>query len=710
MIRRNNHKILRNLKSLLLFFVGVFLIFSSQNIFAQEEPKPEEKIPDEKQNEQLLEIISEQSDAPFDFDTYLETLEDLKNYPLDLNSASYDEFKLLGNLITPQQINGIISYRQRMNGFSTVYELQGVQGFDLPSIQSLLPYITVIPMEERKRKTSLKRLLFDGKYQVFLRYTQILEEQRGYTIEDPTRSRYLGSPQRYYVRYRYNYGTKFSYGFTAEKDPGEEFFKGTQKQGFDFYSAHIFVRDVSVFKAIAIGDYNVRFGQGLAMWTGFGFRKTPLVMSVQKYAPAISPYTSVNEAFYMRGAAATAGFGKLDVTGFVSYKKVDASVASSVDTIDVEFLEITSLQETGLHRTPTEIRNKNATSLLTTGGSLKYRFKKATLGLNGVYNKLSAAFLASDVPYRRFNFTGSEVANVSIDYSWLIGSFTFFGEAAMNNEKGVAIVNGALINASAKAQFSLVHRYYDRKYFALQQNAFGESATGNNEAGLYAGMVLRPLKKTTVSTFFDFYRFPWIKYLIDAPSRGFEYFGQVNYAVSSRVDMHVRYRYEIRNRNVPANETKIDYLTDVVRQSLRYHVSYALNRKVAFQNRVEYAWYNDNINPVEKGFMIYQDIRLEPFKFPLTIYARYTLFDTQTFNARIYAYENDILYMFSIPPLSDNGFRYYLLLKYDINPNITVWLRFAQTYFSNREKVGSGLDEINGNTRSEIKAQVRVRF
>src|SRR5690606_6142067 len=135
-----------------------------------------------------------------------------------------------------------------------------------------------IPIEEKRRKTPLKRLLFDGKYQVFLRFTQIVEEQRGYNIEDTTRSRYLGSPQRYYVRYRYNYGTKFSYGFTAEKDPGEEFFRSSQKQGFDFYSAHVFVRDVSVFKAIAIGDYNVRLGQGLAMWTGFGFRKTPLVM------------------------------------------------------------------------------------------------------------------------------------------------------------------------------------------------------------------------------------------------------------------------------------------------------------------------------------------------------------------------------------------------------------------------------------------------
>jgi hypothetical protein len=677
------------------------LFFFSAKLSAQEEKTTNE-------NQQLLEILSEQSDSPFDFDTYLETLNDLKQNPLDLNSATYDDFKLL-NILSAVQINNIIDYRNRINGFATVYELQAIENLDIETVKRILPYIKVVPIETTFRKQPLKQILFSGKYQIFTRYTQVLETQRGYTIEDTTRQRYLGSPQRYYIRYRYNFGTKLSYGITAEKDPGEEFFRGTQKQGFDFYSAHLFVRDVGIFKSIAIGDYNIKLGQGLAMWTGFGFRKTPAVMNLQRYAPALSAYTSVNEFNFMRGAATTIGIKRLDITAFVSYKNTDANVAST-DTFDNEIFEVSSLQETGLHRTPNEVKNKNATTLFTTGGSIKYRFKKASVALNAVHNQLGANLLSSNASYRQFTFSGKSIANFSVDYNYILNNITFFGEAATNNKEGFALVNGALINTGTIIDIALLHRYYDKKYFSLQNNAFGESSSPTNESGLYAGFNLRPYKGFSINSYFDFYRFPWLKYLVDAPSRGFDYFGQINYRLNRNVEMHVRYRYETKQGNVPNNETKIDYLTDIERQSFRYHISYAINSKISLQNRIEYVWYNNNVTDTEKGFMIYQDIKLSPFRFPLSIYGRYTLFDTQSYNARIYAYENDILYSFSIPPLYDNGFRYYVLLKYDISENISVWLRFAQTQFSDATTIGSGLDQIEGNKRSEIKAQVRFRF
>ncbi len=687
-------------KAVLIFAT---LLFYAETLLAQEE-----KIPNEKDNEQLLEILSEQSDSPFDFDTYLENLNDLKLNPLDLNTATIEDFKLLG-ILNAAQINNIINYRNRMFGFATVYELQAIENLDLETIKKILPYIKVVPLESSFKKPPLKQTLFSGKYQIFTRYTQLLETQRGYTIEDPTRSRYLGSPQRYYIRYRYNYSTKFSYGFTAEKDPGEEFFKGSNRQGFDFYSAHLFIRDVSIFKAIAIGDYNAKLGQGLAMWTGFGFRKTPAVMNLQRYAPAISPYTSVNEFLYMRGAATTIGIKNLDVTAFISYKNIDANIAAQ-DTFDNEIFEVASLQETGLHRTPTETKNKNATTLFTTGGSMKYRFKKAAVAFNAVNNKLGSSLAPSNTPYRQFTFSGKNITNFSIDYNYILNNITFFGEAAINNKNGYAFVNGALINTGSIIDIALLHRHYSKRYFALFSNAFGESSSPTNESGFYAGFNLRPFKGFSMNSYFDFYRFPWLKYLVDAPSRGFDYFGQINYRLNKNVEMYVRYRYENKQGNMPNNETKTDYLSDIKRQSFRYHITYHINSKISLQNRIEYVWFDNNTGETEKGFMIYQDIRLSPFRVPLSIYARYTLFDTQSYNARIYAYENDILYMFSIPPLYDNGFRYYVLLKYDISENISVWLRFAQTQFSNAQTIGSGLDEIQGNSRSEIKAQVRFKF
>jgi hypothetical protein len=76
----------------------------------------------------------------------------------------------------------------------------------------------------------------------------------------------------------------------------------------------------------------------------------------------------------------------------------------------------------------------------------------------------------------------------------------------------------------------------------------------------------------------------------------------------------------------------------------------------------------------------------------------------------VYAYENDVLYSYSIPVFYDKGYRYYINLNYDLNKQLSVWARFAQTIYSNKITVGSGLDEIQKNKKSELKLQVIASF
>lgn len=677
------------------------LIFSWAILHAQELPVYD-------QSDQILEILSEQTESVFDFDTYQETLNDLREHPIDLNSADFEALMSTG-LFSSEQALRILNYRSRMNGFTTIYELQAIESFDLRFIQNILPYVTIRPLQV-SHKTPWAQRAFAGRYQVFLRYTQILETQKGYTITDTNYSRYLGSPPRYYVRFRYNYSTQVSYGITAEKDPGEEFFKGTQKQGFDFYSGHLFLRDIWKCKAIAVGDYQVKWGQGLALWTGFGFRKSPAVLNIQKNPTGLSPYTSVNEFNFLRGIATTMQWGKLSITGIFSHKTQSATVVTLIDSTDAIALQATSLNETGLHRTPTEVAKKDALRFTIYGGNIKYRFYRAVVGINAIHTRFNVPIVPAADLYRKFSFSGSHITNLSIDYNFMLSRFYFFGETALTDQKGLASLNGVIINEGSRLEMVLLYRRFNRKYYSVFNNAFAESTLPANESGLYAGMIIRPIKNWQVDTYFDFYRFPWLKYLVDAPSHGFDYYLQLNYTPTRSIRMYTRYRYENKQANVTANETKIDYLTDVIRQNVRFHIDYLISSKIELSNRFEVMWYDNQVAEPERGYMIYQNIKTAPFRFPLTLYIRYTMFDTRSYNSRIYAYENDILYMFSIPPLYDNGFRYYVLLKYDITPHITVWLRFAQTQFSHRDTVGSGLDEIQGNSRSEIKAQVRFRF
>jgi hypothetical protein len=112
----------------------------------------------------------------------------------------------------------------------------------------------------------------------------------------------------------------------------------------------------------------------------------------------------------------------------------------------------------------------------------------------------------------------------------------------------------------------------------------------------------------------------------------------------------------------------------------------------------------------ELGYLLYQDIALKPNKLPLTLSMRYAIFETDGFDSRLYAYENDVLYFFSIPALFNRGTRFYINLKYSLGKKVDIWLRYAQTYYNDRTTISSGNTLIDGNTRSDVRAQIRLKF
>jgi hypothetical protein len=185
---------------------------------------------------------------------------------------------------------------------------------------------------------------------------------------------------------------------------------------------------------------------------------------------------------------------------------------------------------------------------------------------------------------------------------------------------------------------------------------------------------------------------------------------QLSYTPSKTFDASFRVRQRQKQRNVPDVTEGIPGLVNLDQTNFRFNITYRISPSFKFRNRAEYVVLKNTNGTWEKGFMIYQDISYSAVGSPLTLSARYALFDTDSYNSRIYAYENDVLYAFSIPGLYYRGSRYYLTLKYHVWRGIDVWLRFAQTIYSNKTEQGSGISAIQGPTRSEIKAQIRFSF
>lgn len=688
----------------------LILVFAGLSLSAQVDSVP---LPDIKGEiiEDILNNADEESD--FEFNTAFEYLDAYAQSPLDLNQATEEELREIG-LFTDVQVLNLLRYRQVVGELISIYELQAVPGLDLGTIRTVLPYVGVKGHVD-DYQLSLWEMISEGKNEVYNRWQTVVEEQKGYRplVEDEQGSRYLGDPNQLYFRFKHSYGNRLSYGITAEKDRGEEFFRGTNRQGFDFYSAHFYLRNYNQrLKALAIGDYGVSLGQGLIFFTGFNYGKSAQVATIKRSGRQVRGYSSVNEFNFLRGAAATLGLGEqIELTLFASYQGLDGNVILP-DSADIDVLEanISSLNITGFHRTTGEVEDRNAIQKLTTGGSVKYKLDKGQVALNGVFHQFSKPLQSRLRPYNQFYFRGSELINASLDYNFRLGKFNLFGETAVSDNGSIATLNGILTGLDPKVDFALLYRHYPRDYWSFGANPFAETSGARNETGLYTGLVVRPHRDWIVSAYFDMWQHPWLRFQVDAPSHGYEYRFRLTHFKKRQYTAYVEVRDEIKQRNVPIFETKSNDILPSRRFQTRFNFSYKVSPSVELRSRVDLGFADNEVNSYQDGFAIYQDLIFKPIGFPLSFTTRYALFDTDGFQVRFYNFENNLLYTFAIPAYYNRGSRFYFNLRYKGVRNMTIEARFAQLYWSNQEQIGTGLEEINGPVRTELGAQIKYQF
>ncbi|MDB5191932.1 MAG: hypothetical protein JWQ96_1495 [Segetibacter sp.] len=686
-------------KSLTIFLI----VFSSLTLYAQEENpvQPGSKL------EQQLENLTELQDSETEDDSYLQSLVQFRRHPLNLNTATASELREL-RFLNALQIQSLLRYRLLLGNLINIYELQAVPGFDVETIQRIIGFVTVgnpLPFS-----ADMKARFTEGQHSILIRGQQVLEKSNGFIRPDSIANRYPGSAQRLFVRYKYVYRNLFQFGIVGDKDAGEQFFKGQQKSGFDFYSFHLFARKLGPVKLLALGDFTVNMGQGLIHWQSLAFKKSADVVAVKRQADILRPYNSAGEYNFQRGIGATVGVTKkIDVTAFASYRNLDASLNGDTSQTNEDF--ISSILNSGYHRTPNEQGKKNLITQTSFGGNISYNSNNFHLGANGVGFMFSSPLQKDIQPYNQYSIQGKSWHNYSLDYSYTYRNIHLFGEAAMDKNGSKALVSGLLASLDPRVDASLVYRNIEKTYQTLYGNAFTESTFPTNEKGLFAGLSIKPIPVIRIDAYADIFSFTWLKFRVDAPSQGTEYFIQLNYKPNKQVELYTRYR----NENKPINLSGLDLATRSVfirpRQDWRTQVSYKVSRTVTLRNRVQLLWYN----PKEKdrsqeGFVSYVDFAYKPLSKPLSLNTRLQYFETEGFDSRIYVYESDVLYSFSIPQFIGKGLRYYVNLNYDVTKKMTVWFRWAQTIYQNHSSIGSGLDEIKGNKRSEVKLQMMYNF
>ena len=656
--------------------------------------------------QQLENITANNEDVETEDDSYLQQIQHFLKNPVNLNAASASGLKEL-RLLTPVQIQNFILYRTLIGKLVDVYELQAIPAWDVQTIQKIRPYISVSLQVELLE--TLNHRLRKGEHSILIRGSQVLERSKGYLLDSSSATNfYPGSPQKLLFRYKYAYKNLLQYGIVAEKDAGEQFFNGKQKSGFDFYSFHLFVRKIGIMHSLAIGDFAVNLGQGLIQWQSLAFKKSSEVISIKREADVLRPYNSAGEINFHRGMGITLAKNKWQLTTFFSYRKIDANFVADTSQSGEDF--VSSLQTSGYHRTKSETGDKGIQRQLSFGGNFSYNHKTLHLGVNGIQYKFKLPLIKSADPYNRYVLSGNSFGNYSFDYSYTFRNLHIFGEAAFTSKFDKAFVQGIIFSASSRADLTILYRNISRSYQSLYSYAFTEGTYPTNEKGLYAGVTIRPGTSWRVDVYADFYKFPWLRYRVDAPSSGADQLIQITYKPNKQLEIYSRYHAESKAINVNPAQLTLSPVILQPRKNWRTQISYRVNSAVTLRNRTEIVWFDKKGISPEQGFLTFFDLLFKP---PLKPYAgslRLQYFETAGYNSRIYAYENDVLYSFSIPAFYDKGYRYYLNINYDINRKLSLWARFAQTVYEGKSLIGSGLDEIKGKRKSEVKLQALYKF
>ncbi len=208
--------------------------------------------------------------------------------------------------------------------------------------------------------------------------------------------------------------------------------------------------------------------------------------------------------------------------------------------------------------------------------------------------------------------------------------------------------------------------------------------------------------------YLDYFRFPYLKYLVDQPSQGYGYLFRSTYRPDKTKTWTVQVFHEQKEKNIPSRLSRTSFVTKTERSGAWAGYSRSISAIYFLNSRAYYARFGYRNHAPSQGFALIQDVRMKLWKVTLT--GRLAYFHTNDYDSRIYVYEDDVLSAFSNPAYADEGLRIYALVRYSFFRHLDGWCRLSRTQLFNQPTVGSGLDEIPYPYRTDIKLQIRYQW
>ncbi len=613
----------------------------------------------------------------------------LRENPVNLNTAELQTLEAIPGLTVKQSME-ILKYRQKQGSFSAVDELLNVPGMDQETFENVRELVSVaasIPKKKASHMTFRSRV------------SSRLERPIGFE-----NGAYESSAQKIYNRLRFELLGTIKGGLLLEKDSGES----------RFDDLRLFYLSASPRKNIQIwfGHFQLEVGQGLVLWGPYGLAKSSAaVFPTRKRARGVRGYSSVDENSAFLGGAAFLKTGWFEIIAFASQNKLDANPVSDN--------AVSTFSTTGFHRNQTEKNKKGFVTESAAGGRIKYN-SPAGLSIGATFYQSSFDKMVQNPNFarNRFGFRGKDNTVAGFDWKWRLTNGEIFGEAAQSKNGGRALLAGSIFDFTP-IKLAILYRNYQKDFQNFHAFGFGESnGKTQNEKGYYLGLNYQLASHTRISAYFDIFSNPWRTFFEPLPVEGREFSGQLEQKFGRQI--HLTFRF--REKEEQDAEDVFDAfgrskkeLFQKKRSQLRLQLDYKISKQLRLRSRVEFIKVRRNrFNPgkskePENGFLVYQDIRLRPSK-KFHFQARLTFFESDSFDSRLFQYENDLPGVLTNRALFGRGNRWYLLAKYQPLKKLAAYLKYSETYRDDVDIIGSGADRIDSNLDRRVSIQVEMKL
>ena len=622
------------------------------------------------------------------WDNTIDLLTELADSPIDINNATREDLERLP-FLSDIQIEDIMAYLYQYGSMKSEGELAMIVSLDPLRRKLLTRFIFFGEKNEDRKFPKLSDISKYGKHDILASIKVPFYERKG------DKNGYLGYQYKHSIRYTFSYSDYVKIGLTGAQDAGEPFFAGRNSMGYDHYSFYLSLRKMGRIKSLVVGRYKVKMGMGLVINNNIGLGKLTSLSSLGRQSNYIGGYSSRSDANYLQGAAITVSLpANMELTAFESYREIDA-------TLNKDDGSIATILKTGYHRTPTEMEKKNNSSQSLAGGNLSFDKNGFHAGVTALYTHLNRNIDPGEQLYRRYYAKGQDYWNISVDYGFNKGRFSFAGETATGDCNAIATINKLGFRASGSLSLMAVYRRYSYKYYSLFSESFSEGGYVQNESGIYLGAEWHPSSYLSMSAYSDYSHFPWAKYLIDFSSRAWDNLVSASYS-RGNITLGLRYRLKMKEKN---NDEK-NGLTDDITHKARLFVEY---KTETWKLKTQADFTSDHYKENSNGWMITQSASWTPNR-KLSFSASAGYFNTDDYNSRICFYEKGLLYSFNYPSLYGEGVRYSLWTRLTLSSRIWITAKLATTDYFDRDHISSGLQQIDHSSMTDLELQMRVRI